>query len=102
MLRLGNMIGLVVGGLVGYVCLFDIDTSLGSAKVPFYIGSSALWGWMVGFAFHPRQSGGLSAVDRDAELAAAAARAEAAEAEVSELRARVAELERESRGASPK
>jgi hypothetical protein len=94
MLRLGNVIGLAVGGLVGYLCSFDIDTSLGSAKVPFYIGVGALFGWMTGFVFHIRQPAGGPRGDRDAELGAAIARAEAAEAEVRQLRARLEQLER--------
>ena len=94
MLRLGNVIGLAVGGLIGYLCSFDIDTSLGSAKVPFYVGVGAVFGWMTGFVFHSPQPGGPSSPGRDGELAAALARAEAAEAEVERLRARVAELER--------
>jgi hypothetical protein len=95
MMRLGNIIGLVVGGLVGYLCSFDIDTSLGSAKIFFYVGLGAIFGWMTGFVFYLRQTGGTpAAADRDAQLAAAIARAEAAEAEVGRLQARVAELQR--------
>jgi hypothetical protein len=91
MLRLGNVIGLAVGGLVGYLCSFDIDASLGSAKVPFYIGMGALFGWLAGFVFHNPRPGGRAAGDRDAGLTAAVARAEA---EVRRLRARVEVLER--------
>lgn len=94
MLRLGNVIGLAVGGLVGYLCSFDIDTSLGAAKVPVYIGIGAVFGWITGFVFHAPPAGGGSPGDRDAELAAAFARAEAAEAEVRRLREWVAQWER--------
>jgi hypothetical protein len=92
MLRLGNVVGLAVGGLIGYLCSFDIDTSLGGAKVPFYVSMGALYGWLIGFLFHMRPSGEAPAAGRDPALAAA--RAEAAEAEVERLRTRVAELER--------
>src|SRR5262249_54375794 len=65
MLRLGNIIGLAVGGLLGYLLSFDIDTSLGQAKVPFYIGMGALFGWLSGFVFHVRQPGEPSQTSRD-------------------------------------
>jgi hypothetical protein len=94
MLRLCNVIGLAVGRLVGYLCSFDIDTSLGSAKVPFYVGMGALFGWLTGFVFHVRQPGGATVADPYAELAAAIERAKAAEAEVRKLRAEVADLKR--------
>jgi hypothetical protein len=55
MLRLGNIIGLVVGGLIGYLCSFDIDTSLGTAKVPFYVCMGATFGWLTGSVFHQRK-----------------------------------------------
>ena len=56
MLRRGNIIGLVVGGLIGYLCSFDIDTSLGSAKVPFYVAMGATFGWLAGSVFHMSRS----------------------------------------------
>jgi hypothetical protein len=55
MLRTGNIIGLVLGGLVGYLCSFDIDTSLGSAKIPFYVAVGATFGWLIGAVFHARK-----------------------------------------------
>jgi hypothetical protein len=94
MLRPGNVIGLVVGALIGYLCSFDIDTSLGPAKVPFYVGVGAVFGWMVGLSFYPRQPAEPRPAGRDDGLAAALGRAAAAEAEVERLRARVTELER--------
>jgi len=92
MLRLANIIGLVVGGLVGLVCSLDTDTSLGSTKVPFYVGMGALFGWLTGFTFHFRPPAGAS--DPYAKLAAAIARAEAAEAEARSLQAEIADLRR--------
>jgi hypothetical protein len=56
MLRRGNIIGLVAGGVIGYLCSFDIDTSLGSAKVPFYIAMGATYGWLTGSMFHTSRS----------------------------------------------
>ena len=52
MLQLGNVIGMAVGGLVGCLCSFDSDTSLGAAKVPVYVRIGVVFGWMTGFAFH--------------------------------------------------
>ena len=98
-MRPTNLIGLTIGGLIGYLCSFDIDTSLGVAKVPVYIAMVALFGWLASFSFYTRRPDDLSLVGRDAEFAAAVARAETAEGEVERLRARVAELERGDRAA---
>jgi len=100
MLRLGNILGVLIGGLIGYLASFDIDTSLGAAKVPFYVGSCALLGWLTGSVFHARPRDEALESGRDQELSAANARAEAAEAEVARLRARVAELEQRMGGRS--
>ena len=93
-----NLIGLMIGGLIGYLCSFDIDTSLGAAKVPVYITIVAMFGWLASISFYRRRPDALPPVGRDAELAAVA-RAEAAEGEVERLRARVAALERGDRAA---
>jgi len=55
MLRMVNIVGLVVGGLIGYLCSFDIDTSLGTGKGPAYVGLGALYGWLTGFLFQLRR-----------------------------------------------
>jgi len=57
MLRIGNLVGLAVGGLLGYLGSFDIDTSLGSAKVPFYVAMGATFGWLAGAIPHARRPG---------------------------------------------
>jgi hypothetical protein len=95
MFRLGGIIGLAVGALLGYLASSDIDTSLGAFKVPVYIGMGALFGWMSGMVFHmsrPREPAAVSR-DQDADLTAATKRAAVAAAEVQRLRERVAELE---------
>jgi len=94
MFRLGSIIGLVVGALLGYLASYDIDTSLGAIKVPVYIGIGAFGGWMSGLIFYMSPPGSQAVASRDAELTAATKRAVAAEAEVQRLRERVAELER--------
>jgi hypothetical protein len=95
MFRLGGIIGLAVGALFGYLVSSDIDTSLGAAKVPVYIGIGAVFGWMSGMVFHMPRPCKPAAVgkNQDADLAAAKERAAVAEAEVQRLRERVAELE---------
>ena len=94
MFRLGSIIGLAVGALLGYLASYDIDTSLGAIKVPMYMGVGAFGGWMTGMLFHMSPTGSQAVASRDAELTAATNRAVAAEAEVQRLRERVAELER--------
>jgi uncharacterized membrane protein YfcA len=96
-MRAANLIGLTIGGLIGYLCSFDIDTSLGAAKVPVYIAIVAIFGWLASFSFSRRRPDDPPLVGRNAELAAAVRRAETAEIEVERLRARVAELERGDR-----
>jgi ABC-type uncharacterized transport system permease subunit len=54
MLRRAHIIGIVIGGLIGFLCSYDIDDSLGSAKVPVYIGMGALFGWLAGFVPYTR------------------------------------------------
>jgi hypothetical protein len=98
MMRAANLIGLTSGGLIGYLCSFDIDQSLGAAKVPIYIAMVAAFGWLASFSFSRRHEDQPLA-GRGADLAAAVARAETAEDEVERLRARVAELERGDRAA---
>jgi hypothetical protein len=66
MLRLGNLIGLVVGGLVGWACWSAIDgvfSLAGTASVytdiaaVVCIGAAAALGWLIGFAFHGSPAG---------------------------------------------
>ena len=94
MFRMGSIIGLVVGALLGYLASSDIDASLGKIKVPMYMGIGALFGLMSGMVFHMSRTGSQAVASRAADLAAATERAVAAEAEVQRLRERVAELER--------
>jgi hypothetical protein len=54
MLRRAHIIGIVVGGLIGFLCSYDIDDSLGSAKIPVYIGMCAFFGWLAGFVPYTR------------------------------------------------
>ena len=54
MFRRGHVIGIVLGGLIGFLCSYDIDDSLGSAKVPVYIGMGAFFGWIAGFVPYTR------------------------------------------------
>lgn len=65
MLRLGNIVGLVIGGLIGYLCSFDIDNSLGSIKLPFYISVGATFGWLAGSVHHWSQPGESQSSVRD-------------------------------------
>ena len=96
MLRLGSIIGIVLGALGGFLAsLCDIDTSLGSFKTPFYVAIGVTFGWMGGMVPYMRdsQAGSQAPNQRNEDLAAAVRRAEAAEAEVQRLKTRLNELE---------
>jgi hypothetical protein len=55
MMRRWHIIGIIVGGLIGFLCSYDIDDSLGSAKVPVYVGIGAVFGWLAGFVPYTRK-----------------------------------------------
>ncbi len=75
MFRIGSVIGLVVGGLLGgwAASLMADKSELGWATVPFFAVFGASGGWMAGHAaYTTRSGGGTRGRVSDAEPGAAA------------------------------